>query len=91
MEIIERAPGAERYRFGLKTADFLICRGCGVYIAAVIRIDGADFATLNVNVLDERDAFDPAPQIFHYDDESDAERIARRRQRWTPTTLLTAD
>ena len=91
LAITERAPGAERYRFGLKTADFLICRGCGVYVAAIIRIYGADFATLNVNVLDDRDAFDPAPPIFHYDNETDAERIARRRQRWTPTTLLKAD
>ena len=25
-----------RYRFGQRTADFLICAGCGVYIAATI-------------------------------------------------------
>lgn len=91
LEITQRPPGAERYRFGLRTADFLICRGCGVYVAAVIRIDGADFATLNVNVLDDRDAFDPAPPVVSYDVETLADRVARRRQRWTPTSILTAD
>jgi hypothetical protein len=25
-----------RYRFGLKTADFLVCENCGIYMAAVI-------------------------------------------------------
>ena len=87
LEIIERPPGARRYRFGLRTADFLICPGCGSYVAAVIRIDGADYATLNVNILSDRDRFDPAPPIVHYDDETEAERRARRRDRWTPTTV----
>ena len=28
-----------RYRFGLKTADFLLCRECGVYVGAAISIE----------------------------------------------------
>ena len=87
LEIAERAPGAGRYRFGLGTADFLICRGCGVYMAAVIEADGALFATLNVNLLDERDRFDPAPPLVHYDGETAEERRARRRARWTPASV----
>ena len=87
VEIVERPPGAARYRFGLRTADFLICRGCGVYVAAVIELDGALYSTLNVNLLDARDAFEPAPPVFHYDHETEAERRARRRARWTPTTV----
>ena len=76
LEIDERPPGAARYRFGLKTADFLVCRGCGAYVAATIRIDGRDYATLNVNVLACRDDFDPAPAVVHYDDETEPARIA---------------
>ena len=30
----------QKYRFGLFTADFLLCRKCGVYIGAVIEVDG---------------------------------------------------
>src|SRR5918997_5262358 len=44
-----------RYRFGLRTADFLICAECGAYVGAVISEDGRAYATLNVNVFDERD------------------------------------
>ena len=35
--IIASGPGdLNRYRFGLSTADFLLCAHCGVYIAALI-------------------------------------------------------
>ena len=37
----------QRYRFGLKTADFLVCRTCGTYIAAVLTTSRGDFATVN--------------------------------------------
>ena len=32
--------GLNRYRFGLRTADYLICRTCGAYVAAVIAGNG---------------------------------------------------
>src|SRR5712664_1904947 len=41
-----------RYRFGRRTADFLVCRNCGVYVGAVIAIDGAWYATVNVNTFE---------------------------------------
>jgi hypothetical protein len=53
----------------------------------VIKEGGALFSTLNVNLLDVRDDFEPAPPVFHYDHETEDERRARRRARWTPTTL----
>jgi hypothetical protein len=71
----------ERYRFGTRTADFLICRRCGVYVAACMDA----FAVLNVNVLDGRDEFLAQPiKISDLDGESLEERLARRRARWTP-------
>lgn len=90
--IIRAAPGAlNRYRFGLKTADFLLCLRCGVYVAAVIQRDGAAFATLNVNTLSVRDSLDPAPPLVNYDDETPAARIARRLANWTPATVTETD
>ena len=76
-----------RYRFGLRTSDFLVCRTCGVFVAAVCTIDEATYATLNANVLERREAFTRAPVPVHYDAEDAAERIARRRRAWTPATL----
>jgi hypothetical protein len=82
--------GAEvsRYRFGLRSADFLVCRTCGVYVAAVCQLDGATYATLNCNVLDARAAFTQAPGRVDFDRETLEERLARRRRVWTPAVLL---
>ncbi len=37
-----------RYRFGRRAVDFLICRECAVYVAAMIEDEGQAYATLNV-------------------------------------------
>ena len=84
---LRRPADVSRYRFGLRTADFLVCRTCGVYVAAVCAIDGALYATLNANVLDARQAFTQAPAAESYDREDAGERLARRRRAWTPATL----
>src|SRR5262245_54009530 len=59
-----------RYRFGLRTADFLICTRCGVYVGAIfVEPDGA-WAVVNVNVLDDRAAFRSAEAVS-YDGEDE--------------------
>jgi len=73
------------YRFGLQTADFLICRRCGVYVAAMLKTQGGRFATINVNVLDTRPAVPEAVPVS-YAGESAAERARRRAERWTPVS-----
>jgi hypothetical protein len=71
----------QRYQFALRTADFLLCRDCGVYIAAVTR-DGKH------GIINTRALVDPpalgAAQPMVYDGESEATRLARRAERWTP-------
>jgi hypothetical protein len=76
-----------RYRFGLKTADFLICGRCGVHMAAVMTGPEGTYATLNSNVLDDRARFPTAAEPFDYAGEDEAGRRARRRARWTPATV----
>jgi hypothetical protein len=76
-----------RYRFGAHTADFLICPRCGLYVGATTEIDGEPFVVLNLNGFD-----DPHLNLegvpFSYDGESVEARSARRRQRWTPLTIV---
>src|SRR5690606_18336650 len=55
-----------RYRFALKTADFLICKGCGVYIAAVIGEGGAIRSTINVAGLRMKDFLEIEEQPMRY-------------------------
>ena len=72
-----------RYQFGLRTAEFWICAHCGVYVGAVTR-DGR-YGLANVNALTEASIPAlPAARPMSYDGETEAERIARRAQRWTP-------
>jgi len=75
--------GVHRYRFGLRTADFIVCRTCGVYIAAVLTTARGRFATVNVNALDQRLDVPEATPVS-YDGESAEHRQHRRERSWTP-------
>lgn len=76
-------PAVERYRFGTRTADFIVCRACGAYVAAVIE----GYGVLNVVGADIRPLADRPARPVDYEAESAALRLERRRQRWTPLTL----
>lgn len=76
------------YRFGHKTADFLICRRCGVYIASIMPSHKGLVGALNVNVLDVREVFRQPALAVDYEDEQAAERIARRAATWIPTSIV---
>lgn len=77
-----------RYRFGLRLADFLICRTCGVFVAAY-EPGPPERAVLNLHVLARADDFTAAPTRFDaYDREDVATRTARRARSWTPATLV---
>jgi hypothetical protein len=75
----------QRYRFGERTADFLLCRSCGAYAGAVITQGDVQRATLNLRLTPLRDV--PAAP-FSYRSETRDERIARRLARWTPARLV---
>jgi hypothetical protein len=77
-----------RYRFGLKTADFLICANCGIYVGAVMREGAAQWAIVNANTLDEVEKLTQELKPMDYEGESEAQRLARRRQRWSPAEGL---
>ncbi len=77
----------ERYRFGTRTADYLICRRCGVYVAAICETASGLRAVVNVNSLDDRAAFTRAPEAMDYDGETPSARLARRAERWMPARL----
>ena len=73
----------QRYRFGLQTADYLICRRCGLYIAAALTSQRGRFATINVNAI--REPLDVQEAIpVSYEGESLERRQQRREQNWTP-------
>lgn len=77
-----------RYRFGLGTADFLVCGGCGVYVAAVLEDRGDRFASINLNVLERARDFTRRPLTISYEGENVEQRLARRRSKWTPVESI---
>lgn len=80
-----RADDLERYRFALRTADFLICKHCGVYFAAVIGEGDAIYSTVNVAALAMKDFMSLERRPIAYDVEDTGNRVDRRTTRWTPT------
>jgi hypothetical protein len=74
----------QRYRFGARSADFLICRRCGAYLGATIRAGASGHGLVNLRALRPipDDLCTPVP--MNYDGESPAQRTARRESRWTP-------
>lgn len=89
LTIAAPAGGLSRYRFGHRTADYLVCANCGVYIAAVIN-DGERRATLNAAGLMIEGLHDRAPTPVSLDHEDASGRRERRHRSWTPTHFVTS-
>jgi hypothetical protein len=77
----------ENYRFGTGTCDFLICRRCGVFIAAVSEMLAGARAVVNVNCLSDRERFTSVPEIHDFEDETIEVRLSRRAANWMPAVI----
>ena len=84
---IENGEDVSRYLFGQGVAEFLVCRRCGVYVAAVMTRASGCVATLNVNVLEGAPFGDRRGRPVDYSEESVERREARRFAQWTPTVV----
>ena len=80
----DESEALNRYAFGLKTADFLICRNCGAYIGATTRSGASWFGIINVRALHSLADRLRSPEQMNYDSQGASERQARRELRWTP-------
>jgi hypothetical protein len=77
----------EPYRFGSRTADYMVCRRCGVYVAAICETAAGPRAVVNINCLADRAAFTQQPTATNYDGETEATRLSRRTTHWMPATV----
>lgn len=85
-----KADDVVRYRFALRTADFIICRHCGVYIAAVTG-EGANIrSTVNVAGLRMVEFLSVEEAPMQYGAETAETRVSRRAAKWTPTRFTDA-
>jgi hypothetical protein len=77
----------QRYQFGLRTADFLLCRECGVYIGAIIETGKGMWGIINTHALSDPPTDISVQTPIDYDGEISGDRVSRREERWTPATL----
>ncbi|MEZ5908896.1 MAG: hypothetical protein R3D31_08875 [Hyphomicrobiaceae bacterium] len=90
-QITAVAGGLVRYQFATRTATSLLCAACGVYVGAVLEDGGQCWSTLNVRGLGLEAFAGRTADAVAYEHESPAERIARRRLKWTPTRLAVGE
>ena len=84
---IADAGDVSRYRQGAEIAEMLLCRRCGVLVAALWQ-GQAPYGVVNVSVLDAREAFPPAQPVSPR--QLSPEAKARRWQSiWFPRVRLT--
>ena len=76
-----------KYRFGSRTADYLLCRRCGVYVGAVCETPSGARAVINTLCLSDRAAFVQEPARTDHNGETVEERLARREANWMPVVL----
>jgi len=77
----------ELYRFGTRTADFVICRRCGVFVAAIMNLSTEPHAVVNVNCLDDRSLFTVEAAMHEFQDETLEARTSRRTANWMPAVV----
>ena len=77
----------EFYRFGMRTADFLICHRCGVFIAAVSDLETVPRAVVNANCLDDRAHFTVLATMHEFQGETLEARTSRRAANWMPAAV----
>jgi len=75
------------YRFGHKTADFIICARCGVLMIAYCEIEGRGRAVLNTRSMPEN-LFTAPPVTTNFDGEDISARLARRAKNWTGKVIF---
>ena len=75
-----------RYRFGLRTVDFLTCKECGTLVAAVLLSRKGAHSMINVNSLHELPKRLPAGKPVQHYGESAEERRTGRSRCWTPVS-----
>jgi len=77
----------QKYLFAMKTAEFYVCKTCGTYIGAVLSDRDGMWSTLNLRLTPLHGL---PGSLASYGAENADERISRRKNVWTPTTVVGA-
>lgn len=85
LEVVVREPSELlRYRFGTKSADFLLCARCGILALATSDIAGTLYAVINVRTLPHGATMVERARVTDFEGETLEARLQRRRRTWVP-------
>jgi hypothetical protein len=79
-----------RYTFGTGTAEFLVCRHCGVVPVVTSAVQGRLYAVVNVNCCEALPPERLERATVSFDDEDEPVRLARRARGWIGDVQITA-
>ena len=77
-----------KYRFGTKTADFVVCSVCGVTPLVLCEIEDTLYAVVNVNTFEDADRISYSSSMTDFDGEDTGSRLERRKRNWIPQVIL---
>jgi hypothetical protein len=79
-----------KYVFGTKTAEFHICARCGVVPFVTSKIDGHEYAVVNVNTFENAHALQLRSSVSDFEGEALADRLQRRKRTWIPPVTVSS-
>jgi hypothetical protein len=85
---IENPSAVNRYRFGTRTAEFFVCRRCGVVPFITSSIEETLYAVVNVNTFDAGDTVTFDASRTDFDGETIEGRLERRARTWIPEVRI---
>jgi hypothetical protein len=71
-----------RYAFGSRTAEFLVCARCGIVPVVTSNIDGHTYAVVSVNAFENVDPALIRRSGADFEGEGTDDRLARRKRNW---------
>ncbi len=77
-----------KYQFGTRTAEFHVCRRCGVVPFVTSRIDGQDHAVVNTSTFEGVTAAELSAAPTDFDGETTDNRLQRRKATWIPDVTV---
>jgi hypothetical protein len=77
-----------KYQFETRTGTTLLCARCGMYAGVILEEGDRIWSVINVRGLAFPEFKGRRAEPVVYEGETPEQRIARRRQKWTPTEIV---
>jgi hypothetical protein len=85
--IADRA-AISQYQFGTRTADFYLCKVCGVVPFVLSDIDDNLYAVVNINAFEGTTQLEFSSSSANFDGEDVGSRLERRKRNWIPDVKI---